>query len=406
MIDRETLAIRPYLMVNPIQPYHWGVRGPEALIPQLLHLAPEADRPYAELWMGAHPTAPSQVIIDEQLVPLNQLISQAPRVFLGERTAANFREQLPFLGKILSAGEMLSIQVHPDKTLARVLHQKDPKNYPDQNHKPEIAYVLDELECLAGFRPVSEILDLVTANAELQAIFPTIREWAWDKKKEFLNILWQACIAIFQQSPEQVDQQLRLLAKRYRQQESISDPNCKLFLELSEKYSSPDIGLLLSLLLQYRRLTAGQAIYLPPRSLHAYIRGNILECMANSDNVVRAGLTPKYVDLTALKDVVDPLVQSQLLVPKTSQSKQVYQIPASDFMLQRVELKARQNLEWEFSEGQILFVWEGKVAVHWDQGEMLIERGSSLFLPAILGKIMVKPLTSATLFIICPGTVE
>ena len=158
---------RPYLLANQIQPYPWGARGDDAFIPRLLGIEAKADAPYAELWMGTHPNAPSQVVVDDAQVSLRQLVAQHPREILGEAVAIKFSGELPFLFKVLSTAEALSIQAHPTKEQARLLHARDPEHYPDDNHKPELAVALDSLTALIGFKPFSGILETLERYPEL-----------------------------------------------------------------------------------------------------------------------------------------------------------------------------------------------------------------------------------------------
>ena len=162
---------QPYRLRNTIQHYAWGTSGLDAFIPRLLGIAPEPDTTYAELWLGAHPKAPSQVMVEDAgeqvLIPLDQWVAQYPAAILGERIANRFNGQLPFLTKVLSAGAPLSIQAHPDKSQAERLHALDPEHYADDNHKPEIAVALDGLAALMGFKPSSEILRTLQLYPEL-----------------------------------------------------------------------------------------------------------------------------------------------------------------------------------------------------------------------------------------------
>ena len=164
--------IRPYILKNTIQHYTWGTKNNNAFIPRLLDLdiKNEPDKPYAELWIGIHPKAPSLVEYNQDAIPLNQLISKYPKEILGSNCADKFDNQLPFLLKVLSAGEALSIQAHPNKGQAEMLHAKDQKNYPDKNHKPEIAIALDSLTALVGFRAYEEWVEVLHEYPEMKQI--------------------------------------------------------------------------------------------------------------------------------------------------------------------------------------------------------------------------------------------
>ncbi|OQA94318.1 MAG: Mannose-6-phosphate isomerase [Chloroflexi bacterium ADurb.Bin222] len=143
---------RPFRLHNAIQPYPWGSRGAEAFIPRLLGIPAAPEQPYAELWIGAHPNAPSRVFLGDEPLSLATLIAREPVAMLGAAVAQRFDNQLPFLFKVLSAAEPLSIQAHPDKVQAERLHARDPQHYPDANHKPEVAIALDRLTALAGLK--------------------------------------------------------------------------------------------------------------------------------------------------------------------------------------------------------------------------------------------------------------
>ncbi|HEY3342559.1 MAG TPA: mannose-6-phosphate isomerase, class I, partial [Anaerolineae bacterium] len=155
MSDNRTQSIsaRPYLMHNQVQHYEWGTHDGDAYIPQLLGITPQAGQPYAELWMGAHPKAPSTVVVDGHDIPLDQWIAAHAQELLGHAVAARFDNGLPFLLKVLAAGEALSIQAHPNKAQARLLRASDPAHYPDDNHKPEIAIAIDSLTAVMGIKP-------------------------------------------------------------------------------------------------------------------------------------------------------------------------------------------------------------------------------------------------------------
>jgi len=152
------LKPQPYMLENTIQHYEWGSRGKNAFIPQLLNIKTEKDKPYAELWMGAHPKASSKIIVDVKEIDLAEVIREYPIETLGRKTVKKFSNTLPFLFKVLSANEALSIQAHPSKRQAISLHKKDPIIYPDSNQKLEIAIALDSLTALVGFKPFNQIM--------------------------------------------------------------------------------------------------------------------------------------------------------------------------------------------------------------------------------------------------------
>ncbi len=186
--------LRPFLLENSIQPYPWGERGKNAYIPRLLGLDVESDdTPFAELWIGAHSSAPSKVILDpDQVMLLSELIDKYPTEILGDSVAEAFNGQLPFLLKVLSAREILSIQMHPNKQQALELHNQDPKNYPDTNHKPEIAIVLDSLTALVGLIDDKELPSVMKRYPELRAITAYDQHPDQTTETSFKNLLQRA----------------------------------------------------------------------------------------------------------------------------------------------------------------------------------------------------------------------
>ncbi|MFN2271768.1 MAG: mannose-6-phosphate isomerase, class I, partial [Anaerolineae bacterium] len=289
-----SLEPRPYLLANQIQPYAWGTRGQDAFIPRLLGIAAESDKPYAELWMGAHPSAPSQVVIDGVPISLRQLIALHPREILGEAVAERFSGMLPFLFKVLSTAEALSIQAHPTEAQARLLHARDPEHYPDDNHKPELAVALDSLTALVGFKPFPDVLRTLEQYPELTNFIGAevvdgakdARETPPQEQQSRLRALYETLV---ERSVAHTDELVaatgrlakRLVARTAREEE-------RLFLEMREKYSGADVGLFTIFLLNLLHLKAGQGLFIKAGIPHAYLKGNIVECMANSDNVVRA----------------------------------------------------------------------------------------------------------------------
>ena len=151
-LSKITFEAKLYQLKNTIQHYAWGSKNADAFIPHLLGIEVENNKPYAELWIGTHPKAPSIVVDSGNKILLNKFIELYPTEILGEATARQFNNRLPFLFKVLRAAEALSIQTHPNKIQAEELHRLDPVNYPDDNHKPEIAISIDELTCLLGLR--------------------------------------------------------------------------------------------------------------------------------------------------------------------------------------------------------------------------------------------------------------
>lgn len=387
--------LKPHRLSGTIQHYAWGVKGEQALIPRLLKITPENDKPYAELWIGAHPKAPSHLIYQGKSYSLDAIISKYPRLVLGEDVVEKFGITLPFLLKILSAQEPLSIQVHPDKQQARRLHQHDPQNYPDSNHKPEIALVLDELECLAGFRPANELRMLLSDYPAIASVLSGHEFIDISDDRQFVRELWQRSLTTFQNQPLIIDQTLKDLARQQYTDSAIDDANVQFFLQMQRQSHAPDFGLLLILFLQYWHLYKGEALFMPAGVLHAYIRGNIIECMTNSDNVIRAGLTAKFKDYQALATVANPEAQPSIVLPRIHNGKKIYQIATEEFRLTEIELDEKKYLTINRGEVRIILILEGEIRISWADGEELYTSGESILLPAALDKAKISTKHSA-----------
>ena len=396
----------PYLLVNQIQPYAWGTRGAEAFIPRLLGIAAKADAPCAELWIGAHPNAPSHVVLDGVQVSLRQLIVQHPREILGEAVAERFSGELPFLFKVLSTAEALSIQAHPTKAQARRLHARDPEHYPDDNHKPELAVALDSLTALVGFKPFPGILETLErypelvdfAGAEVVASTRGARGASPQEQQARLRTLYETLV---ERSAAHADE---LVAATGRLAERLSTGNTReeerLFLEMREKYSGADVGLFTIFLLNLLHLKAGQGLFIKAGIPHAYLKGNIVECMANSDNVVRAGLTPKFKDVETLVDILTyEMGLPPIIAGDASAAKVVYRTPAPEFQVSRLRMQPGQERAESTGGGpQILLVTAGDVLMGWDGGEAEFRRGQSVLIPAFLGTFGLKAAAPSELF--------
>jgi mannose-6-phosphate isomerase len=278
----------------------------------------EEEKPYAELWMGTHPKLPSKDV--ETGRSLLELV-QDNKALLGHEVADKYDNKLPFLFKVLSIHKALSIQAHPNKKLAEQLHAKDPKNYPDDNHKPEMTIAITPFEGLCGFRPLAEIahflktvkpLRELVGEDEARVFEGTVRNRETSSSEEDVSSNKKALSSLFTtimhnatatSTLEKATEQLLESAS------SIEDPSPAAadFAELIPRLNSQfpnDIGLFVLFFLNYVRLQPGEAMFLRADDIHAYISGDIIECMASSDNVVRAGFTPKFKDTATLSTML------------------------------------------------------------------------------------------------------
>lgn len=210
--------------------------------------------------------------------------------------------ELPFLFKVLSIRTALSVQAHPNKTLATQLHKENPSMYKDPNHKPELALAISPFEAMCGFRPLSEIAENLQSTPELQNLVgqEVSSQFIASPSKQLLKEVFTNLMTA---TAEAVSEQIRALVGRLQPEPLLSESRAiapaELILRLHQQYGD-DVGLFAPLLLNCFKLKVGECIFLTPDEPHAYIAGDCVECMACSDNVVRAGLTPKPRDTRTL----------------------------------------------------------------------------------------------------------
>ncbi|KAG4168913.1 hypothetical protein ERO13_A12G053500v2 [Gossypium hirsutum] len=296
-----------------VQNYDWGRCGAEAQVARLLALNSGAevkpDRPYAEFWMGTHDSGPSFLADgygEGQNVGLKEWIRKNPNV-LGHKVLEKWGPDLPFLFKVLSVAKALSIQAHPDKELAKELLKLKPNLYKDGNHKPEMALAITEFRALCGFITleelkgvlvdIPEIVELV-GNASAKQVLDISKQDGAEKVKYALRLVFTQLMSASKEmatksiakvkSRLHVESQLRCLTEKEQ-----------LVLHLEKQYPG-DIGVISAFFFNYVKLNPGEALYLGANEPHAYLSGECIECMATSDNVVRAGLTPKHRDIITL----------------------------------------------------------------------------------------------------------
>ncbi|HOG45363.1 MAG TPA: mannose-6-phosphate isomerase, class I [Anaerolineae bacterium] len=397
------LTPRPYLLHNRIQPYEWGGRGKGAYIPRLLGFEPEPGRAYAELWIGAHPSAPSDMELAGARLPLPALVARQPEAVLGPEVARAFGA-LPFLLKVLSAAQPLSIQVHPNRAQAERLHARDPEHYPDANHKPEVAIALDGLTALVGFKPFDGIVQALDAYPELAGLagpelcraLGMARQAPYATQQALVRRLCGAPLAGdgLDAALDGLERRLTALTRPLLQEEAL-------FLDLRRAYPGPDMGLFLLFLLNLVHLRAGQAIYIAAGVPHAYVHGNIVECMAASDNVVRVGLTGKFRDVPALAEVLAcDLGAPALLDGPPGAAEVVYRTPAAEFEITRWELVAgAERREATHGRLQVLLVTAGEIRLGWaEQGSLPLRQGQAALIPACLAAYRLTAVEAAQMF--------
>ncbi|MDR0402752.1 MAG: mannose-6-phosphate isomerase, class I [Treponema sp.] len=368
-----------YKLDNQVKHYLWG--SPE-WIPRLVGKENPENTPWAELWMGVHGEGPSE-IAGEKLT-LEKLIAGDPGKFLG--TARDFGN-LPFLLKILAAASPLSVQAHPDLENAKrgwaeenkngVPEQK--RNYRDPNHKPEIICALTPFTAMAGFRDPAEAETLIRAFfSRKPALGDRLRAALEGGYRAFLS-------AVFGLGAEE----RRLIRETAGGTDPAKVPagpefsgTFALCAKLAEAYPD-DPGILSPLYLNLVELRPFQAIYLPAGILHSYVYGLGVECMANSDNVLRCGLTPKNVDLEELFRILrfEPY-RPETIRGEIPEGKNLYRYrtPFREFALFRLDPGASEAA-LEENGAAIALVTHGEISLSLGNDTLLLKQGESAFIP-------------------------
>lgn len=402
-----------YEIENVLRDYAWGST---TAIAALLG-RPESGRPEAELWIGAHPDSPSvaRVPEDGSATALDALISRDPEHFLGSDSVARFGPRLPFLAKVLAAAQPLSLQVHPSLDQARAGFARENaqglapdapnRNYRDDNHKPEMIFALTPFEALCGFRPAArtrEILQHVAAafdqvEGEPPALIGTLLEdlRAADEGAG-LRAAFERLITGGQSVADdtaQVVAALLAVAPLAPYETELAT-----VISLNEKYPG-DPGVLISLLLNRISLEPGEAVYLPAGNVHAYLHGLGVEVMASSDNVLRGGLTPKFVDVPELLRTIDfqPVAVPMLQAERTVMDQELFRPPFEEFQLQRIELAPDAGpVPLAQSGAAVVIVVAGDIYLDSPKGDLQLSRGGSAFLPAAEAPVNVHPVAGST----------
>ncbi|MFD4138978.1 mannose-6-phosphate isomerase, class I [Streptomyces sp. NPDC058572] len=357
-----------------VRPYAWGST---TAIPELLGVAPTGE-PQAEMWMGAHPGAPSGT----DRGPLSELIDADPVRELGAAAVEKFGPRLPFLLKLLAAGAPLSLQVHPDLAQAKAGYDAEERagipldapsrNYKDANHKPELICALTPFDGLCGFREPTEAADLIAA-LDVDSLKPYVDLLHAHPEEAALR---EVLTAVLSADPQEMAATVTEAAAACERLGGGYAP----YASIAHHFPG-DPGVIAAMLLNYVQLQPGEALFLGAGVPHAYLNGLGVEIMANSDNVLRCGLTPKHVDVPELLRIVrleaaDPGV----LRPEASPAgEELYDTPIDEFRLSRYVLApGAEPRDLTAHTPQILLCTAGGVTV----GELTLTPGQSAFVPA------------------------
>uniref|UniRef100_A0A0K2V1E5 Mannose-6-phosphate isomerase n=1 Tax=Lepeophtheirus salmonis TaxID=72036 RepID=A0A0K2V1E5_LEPSM len=314
-----------------VQNYAWGKIGSSSAVADLSTVKVDPDLTYAELWMGTHPNGPAT--LKGTGISLKDFIdgSENKAKVLGEECNKQFGGSLPFLLKVLSVNKALSIQAHPNKELAETLHEQRPDIYKDPNHKPEMALALTEFEGLCGFRPLGEIAKFLLNMDPLRNVVGESNAVAIVNGNA--DALKDAFGALMQCEPETIKSQLSSMLNSNYEIPYLKE----LFLRLHKEYPG-DVGCFVIYFLNFVVLQPGESMFLGPNLPHAYLKGDCIECMACSDNVVRAGLTPKLIDVPTLLSMLDYQSVSNVKFSPVQENEQslLYSPPVKDFSIVKI----------------------------------------------------------------------
>ncbi|PXZ38479.1 mannose-6-phosphate isomerase, class I [Avibacterium paragallinarum] len=377
-----------YPLNGQLQHYVWGGHQ---FLPEFLGIPAEQNQYYAEWWLGDHSSAPS--IIEENGIsePLNAFLAKNPTA-LGDASRTQFGDNLPYLLKILDVKLPLSIQLHPTKAQAESgfarenalgIALDDPKRtYKDDNHKPEMMIALSDFWLLHGFKPKQAIIETLSARPSLASLaeklkqqpladfYATIMQADQTELANWLNPIIQANQSAYAQN-----------------QLSLENPDYWVLYTMDAMQISPeklDVGLICFYLFNIVHLKKGEGIFQDAGIPHAYLRGQNIELMACSDNVIRGGLTPKHVDIAELLKVIDCREVVPQIIPVAPKNEPVftYQTPAKDFALTQITYEKAQTHQLHSESAEILLVMSGEIKIRENHTALYLTQGQSAFISA------------------------
>jgi mannose-6-phosphate isomerase len=386
-----------------VQPYTWGS---STVLPEFLQIEPNG-KPQAELWLGAHELAPSRVGDDA----LNDLVSDHPQLVVGDRSLARFGPKLPYLMKVLAPAQPLSLQVHPSREEAvagfareealAVPRDAPHRMYRDDWPKPELYCALERTEALCGFRPPAETYRLFEGLGVTSLL--RVAEPLRDGSVHQLKVVFERLLRLGDAAADLI-REVGSAAGSVASDEPGVLALGRTARELGSLYPR-DGGVLAALLLNRVALAPMDALYLPAGNIHAYLHGHGVEIMANSDNVVRVGLTPKYVNVDELLTLVDFAPGLHAVVTPVEESPGVWAhpTPAEEFALWRVDVSPGHVAAAPGKgTGRIALVTSGSVTIDGGTGALALSRGQSAFLGADEASVQVTG--DGTVFVAAPAT--
>ena len=375
-----SLSRKIFKLKGVVQHYSWGGY---TFIPQLLNTENKEQKPFAEYWLGAHPNHPAR-IQNEQEMSLNDFISSDAQTILGKNVAGKF-SSLPYLLKVLDVRQMLSIQVHPSKASAEKGFKKENKikipvnashrNYKDENHKPELMVAVNDFYLLHGFKEEEKLVNVLKAAPELeflievfrkknyQGLYETVMTMPQEKVNEVLSPLLQRIVPLYENGKLKKDSEDFWAAK-------AAINFCR-----NHHY---DRGIFSIYFFNLLHLKKGEGIFQPAGLPHAYLEGQNVEVMANSDNVLRAGLTDKHIDVIELMKQI----KFEATIPKIlnyHSDVKTFASPAKEFELSEYQFQKKSSLHIKTKTGEIFFVLNGSININAEKDFLKMKKGDSFF---------------------------
>ncbi|MDH3754013.1 MAG: mannose-6-phosphate isomerase, class I [Acidimicrobiia bacterium] len=375
-------------LVCRIQHYDWGSTTAIAE----LQGRESGGEPEAELWIGAHPAAPSVLDRGDGPVELSKVIADAPEAELGSTTRSWFGDELPFLLKVLAADSPLSLQVHPTLEQAVAGFEREEAGgipvesgeriFRDANHKPELLCALTRFSAMCGFRPVSETVELLTQLAvpELEVV---VRMLSAEPGANGLRGVLRYLLELDEEATHRLVSQLAIAVAE--PPEAFAE-ECAWIASVADR-APADPGVAVLPLLNLVVLEPGQALFLGTGRLHTYLGGVAVEVMANSDNVIRGGLTSKHVDVATLLEIVDPRAGAVSIETPGTKSQWTYAVPVPEFELTRIEVETRDDVG-RIGPALVLVV-DGSITIRTGHQALGVEPGHAVWVPASDGPVQL-----------------
>lgn len=377
-----------YRLTGQVQHYAWGGKN---YIASLIGLNSAKDQPCAEWWLGAHPSAPSEIENVTGKQSLIEFLSQNPTA-LGQASRQQFGYELPYLLKILDVEKPLSIQLHPTKAQAEkgfeaenakgVALTDGRRTYKDRNHKPEMMIALSDFWLLHGFKTKSQILATLNARPSLQPLAEKLGKQSLAEFYADVMLAKQSTLANWLLPIIEANKQ------PYKNGELMLDnPDYWVLYTMEAMAILPeklDAGLVCFYLFNIVQLKEGEGIFQDAGIPHAYLRGQNVELMACSDNVIRGGLTPKYVDIVELLKIVDcrEVTPQIISAAPQNQSEFTYKTPVKDFALAQIRVEPEQHTKVNLQSAGILLVMQGELKIQEKSTALTLKQGESAFITA------------------------